>query len=272
MPPHGQRGRAEMAKIVVVNDDSPRSPGLLALLEELRRAFPGEVLAFVPDRPRSGAGKSITLGSRIELREQDEGFYLVSGTPADAVLVALASLGPEKPGVVVSGINMGPNLGLEDFLQSGTIGAAVQAALHRVPALAISYVIGEGFPLPPEEQVAEDLKLAAKLAVRLVEAVLAGGLPEDVDLLSVNVPAGAGLDRIAITELFREPFWKAVGRDGAFSLAPWPGMKPQGPEGTDVWAVLNGYISITPLSLDMRYEKEALRAFLEEHGLPPTLI
>ena len=261
-----------MAKIIVVNDDGPRSPGLLALLEELRRAFPGEVLAFVPDRPRSGAGKSITLGGRIDVREQDEGFYLISGTPADAILVALASLGPWKPNVVVSGINMGPNLGLEDFFQSGTIGAAVQAALHRVPALAISYVVGEGFPVPSEEQVAEDLKLAASLAIRLVKAVLARGLPEGVDLLSMNVPARARLDRMAITGLFRKPFWKAVGHDSAFSLAPWPGMKPQGPKGSDVWAVLNSYISMTPLSLDMRCEKEALRAFLEEQGFSPTLI
>ena len=255
-----------MGKLVITNDDGPNSPGLRALIEGLRDL--GELLVIVPEEALGGRGKAISLPRPIKVREAGDGFYTISGTPADAVLIALELSKPEPIDLVVSGINLGPNVGLEDFFHSGTVGAAIQASLKGIPALAISYAMGEGFPRPTEEQMEADLRIAAELASRLAKAILDLGMPEGTDIISVNVPIGADPSRIAITELLAIPFWEAVGGEGDFVVRPWPGRKPSGPRGTDMWALLNGYISITPIKLGLRYEKASLRAFLEEAGLP----
>ena len=254
-------GTADETIIAVVNDDGPASPGLRALLEEVGRL--GKVLAVVPERGEGGRGKSITLFKPIRAMEMGESFYVVSGTPADAFLIALELLRPERPDLLVSGINMGPNIGLEDLFHSGTLGAAIQAVLHGIPAIAISYAIGEGLPRPSEGQMAIDLKTAGQIAVRLASAVLTYGMPEGVDMISVNVPVGADIHRIAITEPLKKPFWSASRAEESFFITPWPKKRPSGPVGSDVWAILNGYVSITPISLSLEHDISSLRSFLE---------
>ncbi len=254
-----------MGRMVVVNDDGPGSPGLRELLKALRSV--GPVLAVLPEEPIGGRGKSITLFEPVVLREEGPDFYVISGTPADAFLIALELLGGEEPSLAVSGINMGPNVGIEDFFHSGTLGVAIQAAIHGIPAIAFSYAIGEGFPKPTREQMEADLRLAAELAAELARAVLKEGMPEGVDIISVNVPVGADRSRVLLTELYRPPYWRAVREGGAFYVRPWRRRKPSGPEGTDIWALANGYISITPVSLSLGHDLEALRAFLKEAGV-----
>ena len=258
-----------MKRILLVNDDGPDSPGLRALAEGL--AGLGELFVVTPDRWIGGCGKSITLLEPLWVRELQppEGlraFYTTSGTPADSFLIALELLGG-APDLLVSGINLGPNVGLEDLLHSGTLGAALQAALHGVPAIAVSYAIGTGFPRPTEEQMEQDLALAARLVAKLLRAVLRRGLPEGVDLISVNVPVGADEGRVLITGPLREPFWTTTRMAGGFIHRPWGRGVPEGPPGTDIWALLNGYIAITPIGLELKSNKQALRELLAEAGI-----
>ena len=254
-----------MPNVVITNDDGPTSPGLRALLRELRGL--ARLLTVVPEKNMGGMGKSITLRKPIAIRELGPSFYAISGTPADAFLIALELLRPDRPDALVSGINMGPNIGIEDLLHSGTLGAALQAALHGVPAIAVSYAIGTGFPRPTEERMERDLALAARLVARLLEAVLEGGLPEGVDLVSVNVPVGADEGRVLITEPLREPFWTTTRIADGFIHRPWGGGVPEGPPGTDIWALLNGHIAITPIGLGLKSNKQALGELLAEAGI-----
>jgi len=260
-----------MRRILLVNDDGPDSPGLRALAKGL--AGLGELFVVTPDRWIGGCGKSITLLEPLWVRELQppEGlraFYTTSGTPADSFLIALELLG-EAPDLLVSGINLGPNVGLEDLLHSGTLGAAIQAALHGVPALAVSYGPLRPGARPSGEKLARDLAVAAQIAAKLAKAVLEEGMPDEVSILSVNVPVGADPGKVALTKPLDVPFWKALrNEDGSFILVPWALTKLlDASEHTDVGALRRGYISITPIRLRVECNLSALEAFLARAGL-----
>ena len=260
-----------MKRILLINDDGPDSPGLRALAERL--AGLGELFVVTPDRWMGGCGKSITLLEALRVKEREAGgplraFYTTSGTPADSFLIALELLG-EAPDLLVSGINLGPNVGLEDLLHSGTLGAAVQAALHGVPALAVSYGSLRPGARPSGEKLARDLAVAAQIAAKLAKAILEGGMPDGVSILSVNVPVGADPGKIALTRPLELPFWRALrNEDGSFTVAPWALMDFSGiPRETDVGALSRGYISITPIRLRVECDLEALEALLARAGL-----
>jgi len=124
-----------MKQILLTNDDGIQAPGLKSLEESL--ASLGEVTVVAPDREMSGASQSISVHAPLRVRQLDERHYAVSGTPADTVIIALYHLLPQKPDLVVSGINPGGNLG-ESVVYSGTVAAAMEAVLHGVPSIAIS--------------------------------------------------------------------------------------------------------------------------------------
>src|SRR6195256_3419539 len=124
-----------MTHILLTNDDGYEAPGLRALAEEFA-AF-GTISIVAPSREQSGAAQSLTLRQPIVCHEVGERQWAVDGTPADAVIVALHRLLPEPPDLVISGINFGANLG-ENVYYSGTVGAAREAALHHIPAFAMS--------------------------------------------------------------------------------------------------------------------------------------
>jgi 5'-nucleotidase len=138
----------------------------------------GEITVVAPDREMSGASQSISVHAPLRVRQLDERHYAVSGTPADTVIIGLYHLLPQKPDLVVSGINPGGNLG-ESVIYSGTVAAAMEAVLHGVPAIAIS--------LATRKQL--DFSSAATFATQLAAKVLEEGLPEGV-MLNVNVPRG----------------------------------------------------------------------------------
>jgi 5'-nucleotidase len=163
-------------RILLTNDDGLGAEGLLALEEKLRPL--GEITVVAPDAERSGASQSLTLHTPLRVRQQDERHYAVGGTPADAVILALYEILPELPHLVVSGINPGGNLG-ENLIYSGTVAAAQEAALHGVPAIAVSLA----------SRQSRDFSFAAEIAFSLAQKVLAEGLPPGVTL-SVNVPVG----------------------------------------------------------------------------------
>jgi 5'-nucleotidase len=165
-----------MKQILVTNDDGIQAPGLKALEESLSSV--GEVTVVAPEAEMSAAGQSITAHSPLRVRELDQRHYAVSGTPTDTVIIALCHLLPRKPDLVVSGINPGGNLG-ENVNYSGTVAAAVEAALHGVPSFAISLATRKS----------RDFSAAADFAAQLAEKILEEGLPAGV-VLNVNVPRG----------------------------------------------------------------------------------
>ena len=165
-----------MKRILVTNDDGIQAPGLKCLEASLGAV--GEVTVVAPDKEMSASSQSISTHTPLRVRQLEERHYAVSGTPADTVIIALYHLLPEKPDLVVSGINPGGNLG-EAVVYSGTVAAAMEGALHGVPSLAISLATRKHL----------DFSSAAPFAARLAAKVLEEGLPEGI-MLNVNVPRG----------------------------------------------------------------------------------
>ncbi len=165
-----------MKRILITNDDGIRAEGLKALEKGL--AHLGEITVVAPDREMSATSQSITIHSPLRVHAIDEHHYAISGTPADAVILALHQLLRQSPHLVVSGINPGANLG-ENVIYSGTVAAALEATLHGVPAIAVSLA----------SRKEPDFTAAATFAARLAAAVLERGLPGGV-MLNVNVPRG----------------------------------------------------------------------------------
>src|ERR1700694_6106713 len=164
-----------MIHILLTNDDGYEAPGLRALAA----AFEGfaTISIVAPSREQSGAAQSLTLRQPIICHKVGERQWAVDGTPADAVIVALHRLLPEPPDLVISGINFGANLG-ENVYYSGTVGAAREAALHHIPAVAISLC---------SKDAGLKFEAAARVARSAAELILKEGLPDQV-LLNVNVP------------------------------------------------------------------------------------
>jgi 5'-nucleotidase len=165
-----------MKQILLTNDDGIHAPGLKSLEDSL--ASVGEVTVVAPDKEMSGASQSISAHTPLRVRKLDERHYAVSGTPADTVIIGIYHLLPQKPDLVVSGINPGGNLG-ENVVYSGTVAAAMEAVLHGVPSFAISLATRKSL----------DFSGAAAFAAQLAAKIFAEGLPEGV-MLNVNMPRG----------------------------------------------------------------------------------
>jgi 5'-nucleotidase len=231
-------------KILASNDDGYQSPGLIALVSALSTI--AEVTVVAPERDRSGASNSLTLDVPLRARRAENGFIRVDGTPTDCVHLAITGLLDEEPDLVVAGINHGPNLG-DDVLYSGTVAAATEGRFLGLPAIAVSVAAFEP----------RHLETAAEVTVRLVKRLASEPL-EATTILNVNVP-DLPLDRIkgfSATRLGHrhkaEPVVSSTDPRGRTIY--WVG--PAGPEqdagpGTDFYALRNGYVSITPLQVDL---------------------
>jgi len=233
-----------MPNILITNDDGIHAPGLRALVEALRDL--GTVTVVAPSGERSAAAQSLTLRSPIYCDEIAEREYAVEGTPADAMILALHKLLPEKPDLVVSGINRGGNVG-ENVYYSGTVGAAMEAAINRVPAVAVSVAY---------RRKEIDFAAAAQFTRGLVPLILREGLPPGV-LLNVNVPQDwAGEVRFTrqsskITRNLLQPGVDPRGRQ-YYWLSEQQftgGIEPD----TDHAAIRDAAISITPLAFDLTH-------------------
>lgn len=238
--------------ILLTNDDGPSSPGLLVARDVL--ASLGRVKVVVPLREQSCMGKAITVGRVVRVgraRMLGGGLAVtVDGTPADAVLIALNKLIKHRPRLLVSGINLGPNLSLSDAFDSGTLGATYEAALRGIPSIAISYCVERGRGGEPSD---EDLAEAGEVLRRIASYVLKHGLPRGVDVVSINVPKGfkLGLSPVKLTRLSSKPLKDLHEEvDGGYAVKTWSlDLYPMDVEGTDVEAVRRGELSITPISL-----------------------
>jgi 5'-nucleotidase len=233
-----------MPNILITNDDGIHAPGLRALVEALRDL--GTVTVVAPSGERSAAAQSLTLRSPIYCDQIAEREYAVEGTPADAMILALHKLLPEKPDLVVSGINRGGNVG-ENVYYSGTVGAAMEAAINRVPAVAVSVAY---------RRKEFDFAAAAQFTRGLVTLILREGLPPGV-VLNVNVPQDwTGEVRFTrqsskITRNLLQPGVDPRGRQ-YYWLSEQQftgGIEPD----TDHAAIRDAAISITPLALDLTH-------------------
>lgn len=237
---------AKMRNILLTNDDGIEAAGLKALAAELADFATVSVVA--PSREQSGTAQSLTLRQPIVCHDLGERRWAVDGTPADAVIVALHRLLPERPDLVISGINHGANLG-ENVYYSGTVGAAREAALHRIPAVAMSLC---------SKNKGIKFDAAARVARSAAEIILREGLPDQV-LLNVNVPEewkgevrftrqSKKITRNQLSEgkdpRGRSYFWlfeQRIDKD----------VEPD----TDYAAIFDHAVSITPLHLDPTHDQ-----------------
>jgi 5'-nucleotidase len=231
--------------ILVSNDDGILAPGIGILADACRTV--GQVTVVAPDREQSGTSHSLTLHRPLRPQRRHDGSFQVDGTPTDCVLLAFGALMPEKPAFCFSGINHGPNMG-EDVLYSGTVSAAMEAVTLGIPGVAISFA---GRDL---ELLATYVDLLGGLVRRIVEVT---SFPTNL-LLNVNlppIPAGE-VQGVRVTKLgsrffsegltrMKDPWGKEVYWIGGGEIT-WTGD-----DASDHQAVKDGFISITPLHMDL---------------------
>jgi 5'-nucleotidase len=231
-------------KILVSNDDGVYAPGLKALVDALSTIATVTVVA--PDRNRSGASNSLTLTTPLTAKQIENGHYSVEGTPTDCVHLAVTGFLDAKFDMVVSGINEGANLS-DDVIYSGTVAAAMEGRHLGLPAIAVS-MVGEQI-----QHYETGAAIVKKLVLQLQEAQL----PAQT-ILNVNIP-DLPLDEIKGIQVTRlgsrhcaEPVVKDTSPRGkAIFWIGKPGLEADSGIGTDFYAVNSGYVSMTPLQLDM---------------------
>ena len=229
-------------RILVTNDDGFSSPGISALLEALQGL--GELWMVAPESEQSAVSHALTLDRPLRVRRVEERRFVVNGTPTDCVTLGISSLlGDRPPDLVVSGINRGGNMGV-DVHYSGTVSAAFEGVILGYPAIAVSQVVGQGMRWDESAAVAREL----------AGWVLEHGLPEST-LLNANVPLGPPRG-LKLTRLGVRRYTEGVveQRDPRGRRIYWIGGGEPVWEpipGTDFHEVGEGYISVTPLHLDM---------------------
>ena len=256
-----------MPTILVVNDDGIQSVGITTLAEKLEKL--GEVIVVTPDGERSGIGKSLSIG-QVNVKKTRVNnkitAYAISGTPADSFLIASNKILKRMPDLVVSGINLGPNLGIDDVLTSGTLGATMEAAIHNVPAIALSYCIQKITDKTEKEGITnKDLELAATLAYKTAKHVLENGMPDETDIISINVPENADCNRVRTTHLCYEGYGDIhTENEDGYRILSWALTHyPDGEHGTDLHAIREGYISVTPIKLKLTHNTKAIKDLLD---------
>jgi 5'-nucleotidase len=229
--------------ILITNDDGIDSPGIKSLASNFK--YLGELWVVAPDRERNAIGRALTLHSPLRAQKKSARRFAVNGTPSDCVNLAINRLLPEKPGLVVSGINKGGNLG-DDISYSGTISAAFEATILGIPAFAISLATRKNFKFKP----------AALFAASLAALILKQGLPTDT-FLNVNVPDtdGREISDFKITRQGKSIYDNAIvekvdPRGGKYYWLGGTDIKCKKISGSDFEAVSQGFISITPLKTD----------------------
>ena len=231
-------------RILASNDDGYLSPGLQALVDAVRQF--GVVTVVAPDRDRSGASNSLTLENPLRATLTPSGFYKVNGTPTDCVHLGITGLMDEEPDMVVSGINLGANLG-DDVIYSGTVAAAMEGRHLGLPAMAVSIC-----SFAPAH-----LETAAWAVETIIRKLQSEPLPADV-ILNINIP-DLPLEKIHGFRATRlghrhkaEPATRTMDPRGQtiFWVGP-PGPEQDAGEGTDFYAVNQGCISVTPLQIDL---------------------
>lgn len=267
----GSDGTDDDPHLLLTNDDGIDSPGLAALRDVLQEL--GRVTVVAPTSDHSGVGRA--RSDTVEVTRRDDGAYAVDGTPADCTAFGLRGL-DDRPDMVVSGCNVGPNFDAYILGHSGTVAAAVEAAFLGTPAIAVSAYDPTGFLPDPEDT--DDYALPATATRHLVAGALAGPVfgpsdeenPERAGFLNVNAPAIAPragvemrvtrpmtdydtrIERDGDTIRFRNTFWASANIEADLGLEDPPHLPAhdasQYPEETDRHAILAGDVAVTPLT------------------------
>lgn len=190
-------------KALLSNDDGVTASGILASKKAIEDLC--ETCIVAPERQQSGIGHALTLFEPLrvnthKLRDGSIG-YGVSGTPTDAVTIALFKIMGEKPDLMISGINTGFNIGKAELTTSGTLGAAMEAASFGIPTIAISQEVTRDDIKFENGEIGIDFDFAGKMLNKLVKIVLKKGLPEGIDLLNVNIPANPSDEEFEVVKL-----------------------------------------------------------------------
>lgn len=231
-----------MKTILVTNDDGIHSPGLAAL----RRAVSplGKTIVVAPDRDNSAVSHSLTMHRPLQVHQVNEDTYTVDGTPTDCVILALSKLLKTKPDLLVSGINTGPNIG-DDISYSGTVSAAMEGTIYNVPSMAVSLA-----GVPPF-----NFDLAEQVAGKMASTICHQPLPVNT-LLNVNIPAQQSCKGLRVTRQGRRLWENAIketedpwGRPRYWIGGGTPVTNLD--DHTDVKAIEDGYVSVTPIHLDL---------------------
>ncbi|MFW9956469.1 MAG: 5'/3'-nucleotidase SurE [Candidatus Odinarchaeota archaeon] len=259
-----------MPRVCLTNDDGPRSEGLLKLAEVLSKEV--ELFVIVPDSQRSASGKALTLTRPIRITEQHEinGYSFVShdGAPADSVILAESFY--EDIDLFVSGPNTGANLGYQSMLTSGTVGAAFEAAIQGIPAIAVSR------QATPEEWfdstgTKQDCTEICGITRDIIMRVLEKGLPKGIDLLNLNFPSElSSSSRIVIAKPTKIRMHNEVERRLDPNGRPYYwylGIERTPAEGTDAYEVfVNNNIALSPVKIEFIHDEdiEHLRKFMAD--------
>jgi 5'-nucleotidase len=248
-------------RILLTNDDGVFAPGL-EVLESIARSISDDVWIVAPQEEQSGKARAITLNAPVRVRQEEERRFAVAGTPADAVLLGvLEILKDHKPDLVLSGVNRGQNIA-EDTSQSGTVAGAFEGMRLGVPSVAFSQARnfrGPGHAIPWET--------GREWGPKVLKGLLKAGWPGDT-VINVNFPDRAPADVQGI-EVTRQgsrdesisTLDKRVDLRGTdYFWIGFNGKQSKPPEGTDLWAIYQGRISVTPLHVDLT--QHAFRAEL----------
>ena len=240
-------------RILIANDDGYLAPGLAALVEACEGL--GDLDVVAPEQNASGTSNSLTLGRPLSMFTAANGFRYINGTPSDCVHLALTGVLPQRPDLVVSGINQGANMG-DDTLYSGTVAAAMEGYLFGIPAIAFSQVEKGWSDLASASRVAR--KFIQNVIADLAASHVAGTVARSPFLLNVNIPNRADADQLPlrITRLGRRHSSEALIRqisprgDTMYWIGPAGDAREAG-EGSDFHATANGHVSVTPLQVDL---------------------
>jgi len=244
-------------RILLSNDDGYFAPGLGALADALSPF--GELTVVAPERDRSGASNSLTLDRPLTVRQAANGFFYVNGTPTDCVHLAVTSLLDRMPDMVVSGINDGANMG-DDTIYSGTVAAATEGFLLGIPSIAVSLTSKAGL----------HYETAARIAAEMVGRFRAIPAPQPV-LLNVNVPdvpfeslAGLRITRLGKRHKAQPAVKSQDPRGNDVYWVGAAGSAQDAGEGTDFHAAAQGFVSVTPLQVDLTHfaQLDSVRAWL----------
>lgn len=252
-------------RILLTNDDGYHAPGMAAL-EAIARQISDDIWVCAPAEEQSGAGHSLTLSRPVRVREHGPRRWSVSGTPTDAVMMAIGKLMPERPDVILSGVNRGANLG-DDITYSGTVSAAMEGALAGIKSIALSQIYAR-------EGMADRVPFGAAEAwgARVLRPLLAMDMPPRT-LVNVNFPA-LPVDDIRGVRVVRQGFHDysrgsiVEGTDPRGYRYYWFGLHgiEQSPgNDSDLEAIDEGYIAVTPLQLDLTHDASlaALRSVFD---------
>lgn len=240
-------------RILLTNDDGINAPGL-KVLEQIARQFSDDIWICAPSEEQSGAGHSLTLTRPVRLHKHGERRFAVSGTPTDSVMMALRTVMPDAPDLILSGVNRGANLA-DDITYSGTVSAAIEGALAGIRSIAFSQVYArEG--MGDEVPFGAALEWGPRVLAPLIDAPMA-----DRTLINVNFPARAPEDVKGI-RVVRQGFHDysrgtiVEGRDPRGYRYFWFGLdqiEHTLDHGTDLEAIEEGYVAVTPLQLDLTH-------------------